>query len=111
MFRKEVISINALFLLQILVLGVLFLVVLTQWAIPFWRGTPVFPIFRAERRIERELEKARQRRLEAELEQRLKHEEGAGAVTRGLAPHEGPTHPLSLEERNEKGEDDESVPH
>ena len=100
---------NALFLLQVLVLGVLFLVVLTQWAIPFWRGTPIFPIFRAEHRIERELERARQRRLEAELEQRLKHEEGINPTTDRIVPQEGSIRPLR-EERHNKGEGNESVP-
>ena len=101
---------NALFLLQVLVLSVLFLVVLTQWAIPFWRGTPIFPIFRAEHRIERELERARQRRLEAELEQRLKHEAGTHPTTdrtvpleRLDVPHEGSIRP-PLEDRHNKGE-------
>ena len=100
--------INALLLVQLLVLIVVFLVVLTQWAIPFWRGTPIFPIFRAERRIERELERARQRRLEAELEQRLKHEEGINPTTDRIVPHEGSIRPL-LEERHNKGEGNESV--
>ena len=100
---------NALFLLQVLVLGVLFLVVLTQWAMPFWRGTPIFPFFRAERRIERELERVRQRRLEAELEQRLKHEEGISPTTDRIVPHEESINPL-LEERHTKGEGNESVP-
>jgi hypothetical protein len=101
--------INALLLVQLLVLIVVFLVVLTQWAIPFWRGTPIFPIFRAERRIERELERARQRRLEAELEQRLKREEGVNPATGGIVRHAGQVHPL-LEEQGNKGEDDASVP-
>ncbi|MDP3734935.1 MAG: hypothetical protein Q8R39_00730 [bacterium] len=82
--------------------------ILTQWAIPFWRGTPVFPIFRAERRIERELEKARQQRLEAELEERLKHEQGGSQAGDGLRTPGGII-PLSLEERYRKGENDESV--
>ena len=103
------ILINALLLLQILVLILIFLIVLTQWAIPFWRGTPIFPIFRAEHRIERELERARQRRLEAELEQRLKREEGVNPTTSGIVPHEGQIYP-KLEEKGNKGEDDESVP-
>ena len=100
---------NALLLLEVLVLGVVFLVVLTQWAIPFWRGTPIFPIFRAERRLERELEKARQRRLEVELEQRLKQEEDAGPTPRGLLPHEGGVRPR-LEQEHHQGEDHGSVP-
>jgi hypothetical protein len=101
--------INALLLVEMLVLIVIFLVVLTQWAIPFWRGTPVFPIFRAEGRIERELERARQRRLEAELEQRIKREETVNPTTGGIVPHEGQVYPR-LEEKGNKGDDDASVP-
>lgn len=105
---------NALMLVEALVLAALFLVVLTQWAIPFWRGTTTFPIFRAERRIERELERARQRRLEAELEERLKREQYAGSSSDGLADFGGIVPPQlgePFERKGErKGEGDESVP-
>ena len=100
---------NALLLLELLVLGVFLLMVLTQWAIPFWRGTQIFPIFHGERRIERDLERVRQRRVETELEQRFKREAGTDAPTGGLVSHDGSAR-LRIEERHTEGEGNESVP-
>lgn len=54
---------------------ILFLVVVvTQLAIPMYRGTPLFPVFRRERELETELERARQTSVESRLEKRIARE-------------------------------------
>lgn len=76
---------NPLILIELAVSLLLVIGVVTQIAIPLWRGTPLFPIFRAERRLEREVAEARQRRLEADLEELRKREEG-GSTPGKLTP-------------------------
>ena len=50
-------------LLSILVVGTT-----TQVIVPLWKGTPIFPMFRRQQTLERELSRARGESVEAELE-------------------------------------------
>ena len=60
--------------LELVGFTLLVLVAVTQLVIPLWRGTPLFPLFRREGKLEGELERARQVRLEAELRERIERE-------------------------------------
>jgi hypothetical protein len=44
---------------------------LSQIIVPFFRGTPFFPIFKRERSLEGKIKEARQKGLEQELEKML----------------------------------------
>lgn len=48
-----------------------FVFVLTQLLIPLFRGTPLFPQFRSDRRLELELEKTREELEQANLKLRI----------------------------------------
>lgn len=43
----------------------------TQVVLPLWRNTPLFPIFRRERRLQHELVEATENVVEAELEKEI----------------------------------------
>lgn len=58
------------FVVAVLIVGVF----VTQVFLPLGRGTPLFPFFRRERRLNARLKEARQAALEKELEDKLKKE-------------------------------------
>ena len=60
--------------LELVGFALLVLTALTQLVIPLWRGTPLCPILRRERKLEGELERVRQTRLAAELRERIERE-------------------------------------
>lgn len=66
--------INLLTVLELVGWVVLMLTGVTQVVIPLWRGTPLFPILRSERKLEGELEEVRQQKIEADLQARIKRE-------------------------------------
>ena len=57
--------------LELFLLAALLLVTITQVAIPLLRGTPLFPLFREESRLEKELSEARQELEEAKLKKEI----------------------------------------
>ena len=65
------ILINALEMIEFALFGLVALVGITQLVIPLWRGTPMFPLLRRERKLESELEKARQAQVEENLDRRI----------------------------------------
>lgn len=67
---------NLLAVLELVGFALLCLVGVTQLVIPLWRGTPLFPILRTERKLEGELEQVRQEHLEVTLRGRIKRERG-----------------------------------
>lgn len=62
-------NIVAVFELALAVLVVL--AGITQIVLPLWRGTPLFPLFRTERKLEAELEEAREEVVEADLRKQI----------------------------------------
>lgn len=61
-------------LLRIFELSIIFFLIwtgLTQIIIPFFRGTPIFPFFRKERKLEGGIAEARQSNLERDLKDKL----------------------------------------
>ncbi|OGF82511.1 hypothetical protein A3B18_00870 [Candidatus Giovannonibacteria bacterium RIFCSPLOWO2_01_FULL_46_13] len=74
-----------LFWLELVIIGVLLLLFVSQVFLPLWRNTPIFPLFRRERKLEAEIAEVKQQGLEADLKkelQRLKR----GRVNRGETP-------------------------
>ncbi len=62
------------YLFEFLVVGLGIIFAATQIVIPLWRGTPIFPIFRKERKLVKELSEAKGEVREAELVKNI-HEE------------------------------------
>ena len=65
---------NIVVVLELLFATLIVIIFLTQILMPLFRGTPVFPIFRRERKLESELSEARKEVIEASLERRIKQE-------------------------------------
>ena len=74
-----------LYVLEGSIVAVLLLLFVTQVFLPLWRNTPTFPLFRKERKLEAEMDEARQQGLEAELERDLRKLK-RGQVFRGEPP-------------------------
>ena len=64
-----------LYFVEIIMIALFLLAFATQVFIPLWRGTPLFPIFRRERKLEAQLTKLRQANLEADIEHKIVQEE------------------------------------
>ena len=67
-----------LYFAEIVVIALVLLVFGTQVFFPLWRGTPIFPFFRRERKLEAQLAKLRQVTLEADIERDIAREEKRG---------------------------------
>ncbi len=76
--ERKVIPVPLLRVLELVAFALVVVAAVTQLVIPLWRGTPLGPIFRRERKLEGELERARQARLEADLQARIARERGEG---------------------------------
>ena len=59
---------------EILLIVVVIVVFATQVFIPLWRGTPLFPYFRKEGRLNARLKEDRQSAVESDLEAKLNRE-------------------------------------
>ena len=59
------------FLMELVVTVSLLYLGVTQVVLPLWRDTPLFPIFRRERRLQHDLAEATENVVEAELEKRI----------------------------------------
>ena len=59
------------FLMELVVTVSLLYLGVTQVVLPLWRGKPLFPIFRRERRLQHDLAEATENVVEAELEKRI----------------------------------------
>ena len=79
-----------------LVVAVLLLYLgVTKVVLPLWRDTPLFPMFRRERRLQHELTKATENVVEAELERKIaetaqKAESVRRTVRQPVRPTSGP---------------------
>jgi len=60
--------------LELVLVALVVLVGVTQLVVPLWRGTPLFPFGRRERRLEVDLAEAREEVVEAKLEQEIGRE-------------------------------------
>lgn len=58
-------------LLELVVVTSLLYLGVTQVILPLWRDTPLFPMFRRERRLQHKLAEATEKVVEAELEKRI----------------------------------------
>lgn len=58
-------------LLELVVIASLLYLGVTQMVLPLWRDTPLFPMFRRERRLQHELAEATEEVVEAELEKKI----------------------------------------
>ncbi|HEY4521682.1 MAG TPA: hypothetical protein VJH05_00905 [Candidatus Paceibacterota bacterium] len=58
-------------LAELVIMALLFYLGVTQVVLPLWRDTPLFPMFRRERRLQHELAEATEKVVEAELEQKV----------------------------------------
>lgn len=65
---------NLLTVIELAGWAVLILTSVTQVVVPLWRGTPLFPILRSERKLEGELEEVHQQKIEADLQERIRRE-------------------------------------
>lgn len=68
---------NVMTVLEIVLVALVVLAGVTQLVVPLWRGTPLFPFVRRERRLEAELSEAREEVIEVKLEQRIRQEREA----------------------------------
>lgn len=59
------------FLLELVLVSLLFYLGVTQIILPLWRDTLLFPVFRRERRLQHELAEANEKVVEAGLEQEI----------------------------------------
>ena len=58
-------------LVELVVMAFLFYLGVTQIVLPLWLDTPLFPMFRREGRLQRELVEATEKVVEAELEKKI----------------------------------------
>ena len=62
---------NVVAVLEIALAVLVVLTGVTQLVVPLWRGPPVFPLFRRERKLEAELADASEEVVEADLERQI----------------------------------------
>lgn len=72
-------------ILEWAILGVLMLLFVTQIFLPLWRGTPIFPLFSRERKLEAEKDRVKQEVVEDDLEREIKTLR-RGRISRGEPP-------------------------
>ena len=82
-------------LAELVIMATLFYLGVTQVVLPLWRDTPLFPIFRRERRLQHELAEATEKVVEAKLEKQIvettqKAESVRRTVRRPIRPTTGP---------------------
>jgi len=83
-------------LVELVVMASLLYLGVTQVILPLWRDTPLFPMFRRERRLQHDLAEATENVVEAELEKRIaetaqKAESVRRAVRHSTRPTSGPS--------------------
>ena len=81
-------------LVELVVMALLLYLGVTQVILPLWRGTPLFPMFRREGRLQHDLTEATEKVVEAELESKIvettqKAESVRRAVRRPTRPTSG----------------------
>lgn len=82
-------------LLELVVVALLLYLGISQVVLPLWRDTPLFPMFRRERRLQHELAEATEKVVEAELEKKIaettqRAESVRRTVRRPARPTSGP---------------------
>ena len=87
-------------LVELVVAALLLYLGITQVVLPLWRGTPLFPIFRREGRLQHELAEATENVVEADLKKKIveptkKAESVRGRVRRPVRPTPGSGEPVN----------------
>lgn len=59
-------------LTEVLLIGTLLYVIVTQLIIPIWRGTPIFPILEKERVLNQQLQDVEQDVVEARIQDEIR---------------------------------------
>ena len=67
---------------ELTIMTIFTLLMVTQVIVPLWRGTKIFPLFRKQRKLEKDLVSAREETLEAQIEKRTTDERKRGERTR-----------------------------
>ena len=73
-------------LVELVVTALLLYLGVSQVVLPLWRDTPLFPMFRRERRLQHELAEATEKVVEAELEEKIAEKTQKAESVRRRAP-------------------------